>query len=243
MSAWYKSWFASPNYLKVYSHRNQNDAKNLINLIIKVTNLKEGEKILDAACGAGRHAFLLSKLNYQVFGFDLSKTLLSEAKKNFLNGGIKANFFLSDIRYLPLKGEIDLILNLFTSFGYFDSDEENFKFARESREILKEGKYFVLDYLNKDFIINNLVEESVRNVGTLEIKESRRIINGRIEKKIIIDSGEKKEKFVESVRLYTKEEIKYKFENIGYKLKYCFGDYFGNEFINESERLVLFFQK
>jgi len=82
MSDWFKDWFASKDYLEVYKHRNMQDADSVIHLILENIKLNKNSKILDAACGAGRHSFLLKKLGYQVVGFDLSKTLLYVAREN-----------------------------------------------------------------------------------------------------------------------------------------------------------------
>ena len=83
MKNWYQEWFASEEYLLVYKHRNLADAEKLINFILSNIELESNSRILDIACGAGRHSFLLSKKGFSVFGFDLSKPLLLEAKKEF----------------------------------------------------------------------------------------------------------------------------------------------------------------
>ena len=84
MSEWFKDWFASEEYLKVYSHRNKDDADSLLKLILSNISIPPNASILDSACGNGRHSESLSKLGYNVIGFDLSKTLLQIAQKNKL---------------------------------------------------------------------------------------------------------------------------------------------------------------
>ncbi|MCU0333149.1 MAG: methyltransferase domain-containing protein, partial [Ignavibacteriaceae bacterium] len=79
---WYKDWFNSENYLRVYSHRNQEEAERLVDLIAKILNLPANSSVLDMACGAGRHAVTFAKMGYKVTAVDLSNLLISEAKKN-----------------------------------------------------------------------------------------------------------------------------------------------------------------
>jgi SAM-dependent methyltransferase len=244
MTEWFKEWFSSPNYLKVYSHRNIIDAEKLLKLIINTIKLEPRAKILDAACGPGRHSLFLKKQGYNVFGFDLSKNLLLEALRNFKKQSLYPNLFLADIRNVPLKTKFDLILVLFTSFGYFNTDKENFIFPKLSYKLLNEGKFFVLDFLNKDYLIDNIKPETKRKIEHLEIIERRGILNNRIHKKILVKSGEHWKKFSESVRLYSLEEIQNEFSKIGYRLEYCYGDYNGKIYDRKkSERMILFFKK
>ncbi len=94
---WYKDWFDSENYLRVYSHRNQEEAERLVELIAKNSNLKANSSVLDMACGAGRHALTFAKLGFKVTAVDLSQRLISEAKKNANQEGVELDFILSDI--------------------------------------------------------------------------------------------------------------------------------------------------
>jgi len=136
-----------------------------------------------------------------------------------------------------------LIINLFTSFGYFVSDKENFAFVNHSYKFLAPGGYYVFDYLNKDQVKNNLVPQSERKIGDKIITETREINNDRVNKLIKIkdDSGYKE--FEESVRLYSEKEISLGFSQAGYKEIVRFGDYNGNPFSKNSERLIIIFQK
>ncbi|MFA4923259.1 MAG: class I SAM-dependent methyltransferase, partial [Ignavibacteriaceae bacterium] len=126
MKRWFEEWFESEEYLTVYKHRNNEEAETLISFILGKVNLSGKAKVLDLGCGAGRHALLLAKMGFQVTGVDQSAKLLSvavdEAKKN----GLHAKFIKDDIRTVFFSEKFELILNVFTSFGYFDRDEDNF---------------------------------------------------------------------------------------------------------------------
>lgn len=244
MGQWYEDWFASDLYLDVYKHRNVEDAQKLLKLITDNLSVSKNDLILDAACGAGRYSNLLLKNGYNVIGFDLSLPLLKNAQKNskkIINENI---FFRGDIRSVQLKKKFGLILNVFTSFGYFDTDEENFMFINNSINFLNEHGYFVFDYINKKQLIQNLVPYSERNDEDFIIKETRRIYNERVIKDIEIHKENKKFNFTESVRLYSSDELIKVFQQSGYKVINVFGNYKGDEYNCEnSERFILFLQK
>ena len=147
---WFKDWFASEDYLKVYNHRDSKDAQNLSNLIIKTINPQPKDFILDAACGAGRHGLYFAHKGYNVVGFDLSRTLLHKAREDAKSMGIIPNLVQADIRRVYFKQKFFAVLNLFTSFGYFETDEENFLFVEHSTKFLERNGFYILDYFNKN---------------------------------------------------------------------------------------------
>jgi 2-polyprenyl-3-methyl-5-hydroxy-6-metoxy-1,4-benzoquinol methylase len=242
--AWYKDWFNSENYLKVYSHRDESEAERLVNLIATKLILAPNSSVLDMACGAGRHAIVFAKMGFNVNAVDLSERLISEAKKEALVNGVKINFVLSDILdYNPDK-HFDLVVNLFTSIGYFESDEENYSVVRKAHSLLKQGGYFVLDYFNKDFLLKNLIPTTVFSEDGIRIIQNRAVEGTRIVKKINIENKGSIEEFYESVRLYSKDEILRFISNSGFTIEKLYGDYFGNNYDSEtSQRLIIFAKK
>ncbi len=244
MENWFKDWFGSEEYLNVYKHRNDEDATKLLELILKQTNPTKQNHILDAACGAGRHSIYLASKGFKVVGFDLSKTLLLKAKEDAKNRLVENNFVCADLREIYFRKKFDLIINLFTSFGYFKNDKENFKFINTSFSLLNENGFYVLDYLNKNFLLANLTGESEKEINGRTIIEKRKVINNRIIKEIQIKKGPEEQHFVESVRLYSKAEIESEFKRIGFTPVFVFGDYDGTNYDEQnSTRLILFFKK
>ena len=240
MSEWYKNWFASEEYLEVYRHRNEEDANDLLNLILKSVNLQANSFVLDSACGAGRHSAALKEKGFNVTAFDLSKSLLKIGKRNSKKLNRQIDFFCSDIRNVSLKFKFDLIINLFTSFGYFNTDEENFSFIKQSKNLLKVGGYFVFDYFNKSDLIKNLVPETINVQNSKTYSEKRFIENDRVIKEINIKGNGVKNNYIESVMLYSPEKIISIFETTGYIIQNIYGDYKGSPFhFENSERLIL----
>ena len=244
MKEWYKDWFSSDEYLNLYPHRDDEDADNLLDLILIETNPVKNASVLDAACGAGRHAINLVSRGYHVVGFDLSKSLLRVAKQDAFKKKVVVDLFCGDLRKISLNKKFDLILNLFTSFGYFLSDEENFSFVRSAYHMLNDNGFYVLDFLNSNYIRNNLILETVREFENKKVTEQRRIQVDRVVKQITIQNGLTKNSYAESVQLYSKEKIVSEFEKIGFNWCKEFGDYDGSIFdVDKSQRLILCFQK
>ncbi|MCB0731826.1 MAG: class I SAM-dependent methyltransferase [Ignavibacteriae bacterium] len=241
---WYKDWFSSDYYLEVYKHRNFEDTENLVELILSNTDIKPDAKILDAACGAGRYSIKFAERGFDVTGFDLSKSMLEIAENEASIRNLKIDFQHYDLRHFKSEKKFNLVLSLFTSFGYFESDDENFLFPQNAYNYLKEKGYYILDYLNKGYLETNLVENSEKFVEDNKITETRFIKNNRIQKKIIISNGEENKEYLESVKLYSYEEIVKNFENIGFNVKKVFGNYLGENYNKQtSERCIIIFQK
>ena len=157
---WFRSWFSDKNYLEVYKHRNEQDARDLANLIQRSIAIRSGDKILDVCCGAGRHSIEFALRGYDVTGFDLSEFLISQAKKtaSSLNDkNLKIRFLIRDMAKFNFHGKFDSAFNLFTSFAYFENDEDNFKVIKNVSDSIKKGGYFVFDFINEKNLRKTLV--------------------------------------------------------------------------------------
>jgi ubiquinone/menaquinone biosynthesis C-methylase UbiE len=239
--AWYKKWFGN-EYLIVYAHRDEKEALQLINLIHSNIKLSPKSKILDLCCGQGRHALILAKQGYRVYGVDLSSTLLTHAKFRS-NKQEKAHFIQADMRYLPARESFDLLLNLFTSFGYFAMDEENIAVFNQFKAVLKNNSYFIFDYFNSSHVVENLVKYQQEKLGKLLVEQERHIDNDRVQKKIILSKNGHKSIFYESVKLYKSDQILSMLEKAGLVVNKIFGDYDGSVFNRYSPRYIIIGQK
>jgi 2-polyprenyl-3-methyl-5-hydroxy-6-metoxy-1,4-benzoquinol methylase len=243
-SEWFKDWFNTQEYLNVYQHRNENDAEKHIKLIFDNVKVFPGFNVLDMACGAGRHAILLAKKGLSVTAVDLSENLLSIAKRTAEKENLNIHFIQSDIRDFKTTVRFDLILNLFTSFGYFETDEENISVLKKAYDLLEVDGYFVIDFFNSYFLQQNLVEFSEENINEAVIHQFRKIKNDRITKKIVITKDGEINTFEESVRMFKKDELVNALTKIGFDIYKTFGDFLGNEFDNiKSPRLILVCKK
>lgn len=243
MSEWFETWFETSEYLEIYSHRNEEEAEKLSNLISSQLPGEGNKSVLDLCCGAGRHSLLFAKKGFSVTGIDLSANLLDHARHRAAAENLKVNFIRSDIRNLDYFNSFDIIVNLFTSFGYFESDEQNFSILRAINNALKPEGWFIIDFFNADYLRNNLVPQSYRKYENYAIEQRRSISQNRVIKEIKITDAQNVRRYFESVRLYTPDELTSALESEGLTVKKIFGDYSGNPLTKTSERLIIFAQK
>lgn len=244
MSEWFEDWFSTEEYLYVYRHRNNDDAVDLFNLILKNIEIEPGAKVLDLACGAGRHSILFAKNGYDVTSVDLSENLLNVARKSAEELMLNINIIKSDLRLLNLADRFQLIINLFTSFGYFEQDFENEKIIKIVEQQLNENAYFVLDFFNVVHLKKNLIPISYDKVEEAIIRQERTFDQDRIVKKITVIKKNSERIYFESVRAYSKSELSRMILKNGLKIIKIFGDYSGNAFDEDnSSRIIIIAQK
>lgn len=200
---WYKNWF-NEDYLKLYSHRDIQEAKQHIRFLKDYVLDQDTKNILDLGCGSGRHALLLASYGYHVTGVDSSGYLIQQAqdqaKKNRLT---HVNFIEGDIRSVSLSKNYDLVISMFTSFGYFKEDKDNLSILRKAHQVLKKKKLFFLDYLNPDFVKDNLIPEEKKTVDGKQVIITRKIIDQSVVKTIHFPQ----KTYQEIVKLYTQKEM------------------------------------
>jgi SAM-dependent methyltransferase len=231
---WYRRWF-DHNYLLLYCHRDHQDAEAQVRLILDTLDLPRSAAILDLGCGEGRHAVLFQDRGYRVFGLDLSADLVKEGRQKY--GDL--NFIIGDMRAIP--GRFDLIVSLFTSFGYFEGDGENRKVLDSVFSSLHPGGIFWLDFLNPHQVRENLVPETVSCPSAgVRVRERRRIADGRIVKDIYFEQKGVETQYVESVALYTRKELESMLLKSGFRVLGRFGNYQGEAWSPDSERTILF---
>lgn len=238
--SWFYDWFNADEYLQVYKHRDEAEAISLLELIFTVLKKEEIKTVLDMACGSGRHAIQFARLGLDVTAVDLSENLLKEACRNAKTAAVDIEFIQSDIRKFNPSKKYDLAVNLFTSIGYFDDDEENLNVIKKAYNCLSANGFFILDYFNKNFLELNIVPTSVQKNGDQIVIQNRFIKDNRVIKEIIFKMKNGKSKsFFESVRLYSFKELENMIIKSGFTIKNVFGDYSGNEFVLESSPRVI----
>lgn len=233
---WFTSWFDTAYYHILYKHRNDEDAQFFMRNITSFLNLPKSSHIADLPCGKGRHSVYLNSLGYKVTGGDLSKNSIDYAKQ-FENESL--NFEVWDMRN-PLENKYDAVFNLFTSFGYFDDDNEDIIILKSIKNGLKPNGIFAMDFLNVEKVKNSLIKEEVKTIDGIEFHIKREIKNGFILKHISFIAENKQHSYTEQVKFLTLDKMQSYFEKAGLKIKHVFGDYALNEFnTNTSDRLIL----
>jgi len=236
---WFESWFDTEYYHILYKERNDEEAQLLMDNLTHYLNLPEEAKILDLACGKGRHAIYLNSLGFDVTGADLSENSIAEASK-FIND--KLHFKVHDMRE-PFEEKYDAIFNLFTSFGYFDDDADNYKTIKAIHNSLTETGFAVIDFMNVDYVLENLVPNEIKTVDGIDFHIKRYLKDGHIYKEIDFEDKGKTFHFTEKVQALRLADFEQMMEEAGIFLLDIFGDYKLRKFYKtQSERLIMIFK-
>ncbi len=237
-----EDWFAhafGELYPIIYAHRTVEAARPEAEFAAAQIALRPEDKVLDLCCGNGRHMAHLIAQGATVTGLDYSPTLLSLARQQ-LGPGIP--LVRGDMRALPFTNAFDVLVNFFTSFGYFLQPEDNAKVVHDAANALKPGGRFFIDYLNAACVEKTLVPESVRHSQGYEIRENRWIDTGlrRVNKNmVVLRDGVTVHESGESVRLYDPDEFCTVLEAGGLRVEKRFGDYTGAPLNNSLPRMIV----
>lgn len=235
---WYAHWFDTAYYHMLYWHRDEDEAREFLMRLQQKFGL-QNIRVLDAGCGRGRHAAILHDLGFDTTGIDLSEGNIQYAQQL---PGDRLRFIHGDIRTDLPAHSFDWVVNLFTSFGYFDDEEENFRMLEAMCKALVEGGCLLLDFLNvnqvKQSLANGIWREEVVNgiVFKTRKRQDQRFVYKDIE---VHDKGDVFA-YQERVRLYTLDDFEQMIERIGAKVESIYGDYTFAPFNPEvSDRLIL----
>jgi SAM-dependent methyltransferase len=236
---WFASWFDTPYYHILYKDRNYREAQIFMDNLTHYLNLPEEATILDLACGKGRHSIYLNQLGFKVLGADLSENSIAEASKN-TNKNL--SFKVHDMRE-PFEEKFDAIFNLFTSFGYFESDDDNLTTLKAIKESLSAYGFAVIDFMNVTNVVEKLVPEEIKIVDDIHFHIKRYVKDNHIIKEISFEDKGEHFNFTEKVKALTLQDFEEMMDEAGIFLLDIFGDYKLKKFHKtESERLIMIFK-
>lgn len=236
---WFSSWFDTQFYHILYKDRDDTEAQQFMDTLTGYLNIPEAGTILDLACGRGRHAVYLNSLGYNVTGADLSENSIAFAKQ-FENPNL--HFEVHDM-CLPFNKTFDAVFNLFTSFGYFDKDEDNLNTIKAIRDNLNETGFGVIDFMNSEFVIDTLIPEETKTIDGITFNLKRYVADGYIIKDISFVADNNQYNYQERVKAFTLKDFEALFDAAGVYLLDVFGDYKLRKYSSKtSERLVMIFK-
>ncbi len=233
MADWFEEWFGE-EYLQLYAHRDEDDAARLVALLQRTIPWQAGSRVLDVGCGPGRHAQALNAVGARVIGIDLSMVLLQKAR-----GQVAVPLVRADMRMLPVRSEtMDLTVNLFTSFGYFDDDADHEATIGEMARTVRRGGWFVLDFLNADRVRRGLVLRERMSVGSQSVEVTRSISDDDrfVVKTFILSNGRQAR---ERVRLFQPDQLERMMTRHQLTIAHRFGDYDGSALSDHAPRALL----
>ncbi|MBX0334361.1 class I SAM-dependent methyltransferase [Pontibacter sp. HSC-14F20] len=238
---WFSTWFDSPYYHILYSNRDDRDARLFMDNLLAYLHPKPQYKILDLACGKGRHSLYLNQLGYDVTGIDLSEKSIAYARQ-YENE--RLSFDVHDMREVYKPETFDFVLNLFTSFGYFETETENVVALRAAAANLKHGGKLVIDFMNTDRTIERLVSREQKEVQGILFDIGRKVENDFIVKTIRFKDKGRNYCFEERVRALRQENFMEYFRIAQLREVEIFGDYKLHAFDpGKSERIIFVLKK
>lgn len=239
---WFSEWFDSPYYHKLYKNRDDAEAQAFIKRLLDYLEPSYFSKVLDLACGRGRHSIFLHKNNLNVLGLDISPQSISHASE-FETSGLR--FAIHDMRNELPEAAFKFIFSFFTSFGYFEKDYEHQNAINHIANSLDTGGKFVIDFLNPYLVRKHLVLEEQKEIEGTSFDINRSYTDGFILKQIsFTDDTGKKHNYTERVKGFNKADFDNMFEQAGLRTCAVFGDYQLGEFDEvNSQRMILIAEK
>ncbi len=238
---WFADWFDSKYYHILYKNRNEREAEMFLEKLLTYLNPAKEAAILDLACGKGRHSVYLANQGYYVTGVDLSEKSIKAARKHESE---RLSFYTHDMRTGFRTNYYDYIFNLFTSFGYFDTEKDHLRTLENVTLGLKPGGHFLLDFFNAQKVIANLKARQQKTVDGICFKISRKVEAGYLVKRIKFEDKNRKYEFEERVRAFDKRTLNRLVKKAGLEPVTYWGDYGLNKFSpKNSDRLIMLCRK
>lgn len=235
---WFGEWFNSPYYHILYKHRDHEEAEHFIDNLIHYFGFQEEDKIMDLACGKGRHSIYLNQQGFEVVGIDLSPQSIAHAKQ-FENE--RLHFHVHDMRKVFREREFNYVLNLFTSFGYFDKESENQDALCAAAKCLKADGKLLIDFLNPYKVVHHLVPEEVKVIEGIEFHITKELSEDNyIIKDIRFKDKGRNWHFQERVKAIRRTQFLEYFQAAGLELLETFGDYELSPYERESSDRMIF---
>ena len=239
--SWFANWFDSPYYHTLYKNRDEKEAQVFIDNLIDYLQIPKGSKLIDIACGKGRHAKYFNKKGMDVVGVDLSQNSINTAKKD---ENKNLQFSAHDMRENYQENAFDVVTNLFTSFGYFENNKDEQKAINAMANNLKKEGMLIIDFMNAKKVIANLVLNEQKTINNIQFDITRQVKDGFILKDIRITDGKEEQQFQEKVKAITLADYSEFITNAGLKIIDIFGNYKLDNFDEEiSDRLILICKK
>jgi SAM-dependent methyltransferase len=247
-SKWYVDFFRDGFYQRAWAPAERfQRAEREVDFIVEALGLPAGASVLDLCCGEGRHTVALARRGYRMTGLDLSALHLRLARQAAKEAGVSVRWHRADMRDIPWEGEFDTVINVFTSFGYFESDDEDFKVLAGAVRVLKPGGRFLLDTINREWLVRHLETHGWQEGadGTLSIEDrSFDLLTGRQRNRVlsIYPDGTRREREID-LRMYTLKELVDMLSRAGLVTRGTWGAFDGRDYGLDTRRMIVLAEK
>jgi SAM-dependent methyltransferase len=208
--------------------------------LVQIARLDTPLRVLDVPCGFGRHTNRLAALGHHMTGVDMYPGFLELARRDADARGVQVDYRQGDMRHLDFEAEFGRVMMLFTSFGYFE-DDDNFRVLINVAHALTPDGLFILDVPNRDMAMKNLLPAHVteKNGDLMIDRVSFDTLTGRLHnRRIVIRDGVCKDKPF-FVRLFNPTELRDWLMRAGMDIEQLFGGYDGSPLSEDSRRMIV----
>lgn len=221
---WFREWFDSPYYPQLYKDRDEKEATAFIDNLLSILRPPAQARMLDLACGRGRHSLILAEKGFDVTGVDLSPLSIAYARQ-FEKDNLR--FYQHDMRQTLCTQCFDDVFNFFTSFGYFRTEREHHNTLRTISLSLKKGGVFVLDYLNTPYAEKHLVPHSQNDIDGVHYDLTRYTDQKYFYKRIRIEDKKKEGplEYTERVARFSLDDFRKMLSLHSLEIQKIFGNY------------------
>ncbi len=220
-------------------------ASEEVDRIVALLRLPSGTRILDLCCGVGRHSLELARRGFSVVGVDRTREYLERASREARKQGLEVEFVESDMREFVRPNAFDAVLNLFTSFGYFDDSAEDSQVLRNAWRSLRPGGLLLMDLMGKEVLARIFRERDwSEEDGTVLLIESKLDQNWEwIENRWIVLRGDARKEYGITLRLYSAGELRTLLLGCGFTSAFAYGGFGGSPYDHNARRLVMLARK
>jgi SAM-dependent methyltransferase len=247
-SQWYVDFFRN-DYLRVYDHQfTAERSEKEVAFVEQVLQLGPGDRLLDLCCGQGRHSVLFAKHGSNVTAFDLNPDYIELTRKAAASARVSLDTIVGDMRYIPFQNHFDAIANMYSSFGYLESEIEDKKVLESVSKALKPKGRVLLDMLNREWAVSNYIQHDWHSGADetlyVELRELDLVSSRMHVSFTIIDpDGNRRKSVGHHIRLYTLTEIARLLESVNLSLAGVFGGFDGESYAVDTRRMIVVAQK
>lgn len=239
VAQWCEEFFGGLYYRVLKNQRAEADSVAQARTIRKLLRVRKGARVLDVPCGMGRITVPLARMGLRMTGVDFEGRFIREARRRAAGEGLDVRFVKGDMHEIAFDGEFHAAFNWFTSFGY-GSDDDDRIFLEKVFRALKPGGRFLLEHMNKSWLLSHFKESSDETVGGVRVENSRKWDgrSGRVVATWVLTRGAKTERHRLSIRIFNGAEMRKLLRSVGFRDIELLGGPSPGRFTRHSRRMI-----